>query len=65
MGYSPWGHKVSQAVHGVTKSPKHSWGEERRELGTGDLLLTRGEGVGALRDPCHEGPLAAPLEMSV
>ena len=52
-------------VHGVTKSPKHSWGEERRELGTGDLLLTRGEGVGALGDPCHEGPLAAPLEMSV
>ena len=57
-------------VHGITKSgaqlcPKHSWGEERRDLGIGDRLLTHGEGVGALGDPCHEGPLATPLEMSV
>ena len=52
-------------VHGIAKSgaqlrPKHSWGEERRDLGTGDRLLTHGQG-----DPCHEGPLATPLEMSV
>ena len=43
-------------VHGIAKSraqfpPKHSLGGERWELGTGDRLLTHGEGVGALEIP--------------